>query len=132
MTALRDYAVTCVAKGVSVNLNSGAKQTIFTVPTGKTFIPVFAIMRGASATAATGVLDFGGNANADDWINAVALTNLNGTSAEIFIELDGGLDPVTGGTPKAANAYAAATAFGCFPATLVAATSLVDLFGYLV
>lgn len=70
---LRENALTMVAS-VSINMKTDTKQTIFTVPTGKIFIPFCLEISEPSATLVGAVdLDFGAGANADDWLQQISL-----------------------------------------------------------
>lgn len=57
-----------------IDLNSGAKQNLFSVPTGKTYIPLFVLARTPSAALAAGTTwGYGRDANASDFFAPAAL-----------------------------------------------------------
>ena len=77
---LRENALTMVAS-VSINMKTTTKQTIFTVPVGKIFIPFCVEISNPSATLAGAVdSDFGAGANADDWLQQISLNTYTVTT----------------------------------------------------
>lgn len=124
------YGITRVAT-VNVDLNVGTKQNLFTIPDpAYRFVPTLIVLRNVSANAATGVIDFGGNANADDWIDAVTLGVLSGAGLSAAIGNVG--VAVAGGAAALTKFYTSSEVFGCKVATTVAATVDCDVFGYLI
>jgi hypothetical protein len=107
--------------GVDLNQTT-SKTTLYTVPTGRTFVPTLAVIRAPTATAVNAIVGLGGDANATDWAAAVALTGLDGSTKVKLIEA-GGVFP----------AYAAGAVFGIKPtqAQGAAVTATVDVCGYL-
>lgn len=107
--------------GVDLN-QTASKTTLYTVPTGRTFVPTQVVVRTPTATAANAIVGLGGDANATDWASAVALTGVDGTTKARTIEASGAF-PV----------YAAGAVFGLKPtqAQGSAVTATVDVFGYL-
>lgn len=130
MPALVENAFTRVATVTGFSLNNGSKQSLFTVPSGKTFIPVEIILKDVSADASTGRIQFGGNAGADDWLDDVELSNLDAAGEAIAVR-GRGVNPSGSGIPDKTRAYAAGTDFGALMPITVAATCNVDVFGYL-
>lgn len=118
---------------ITANAQTTTKQTIFTVPTGRTLIPFAVCFREPSATLAGLVdLDIGGDASAGDWIQEVSLNAFTATTDYGFVfqpEQAAG-PPIV---PVKKTIYAAATAFGIKINTgsTGAANVEVDLFGYL-
>ncbi len=108
---------------VSVDLNSATKQTLYTVPTGKTFIPLRIITRNASTSLTTAIFGFGFDANATDVIAAALHTALTGGT---LFAID---NPIAG-----AKAGSAADVLGvkCSLVQGSAATATVDVLGYLI
>jgi len=122
----RENVITKVSTTVSVDMKTAAKTVLYTVPTGKIFIPLFVIIRNTSASLAGGSdYDFGTGANADTWVQAVDLSAMTtlGTDTKM-IDSDGtkyaycdeetefGIKVITGST--------------------AACTATIDVFGYLV
>jgi len=116
-----------------INAQTTSKQTLFTVPTGKTFIPIKVVARKPSATLA-GMTNFslGGNANADDWLQQISLNAFTATTdyGEIEQPVQAAGPPIA---PTKKTEYAAGTAFGIKITTgsTGAATVYFDVFGYL-
>lgn len=107
--------------GIDVDDDS-AKQTLYTVPTGKSCIISHVVIRAASTDIDTAEYGLGFNANADDVIAAAAHTELTG--ATLYTILDAKAGAVRG---------AAADVFGVKVTVEqgAAATITVDVFGYL-
>lgn len=130
-----DLATCALTKLASVQINAQTttKQTLYTVPSGKTFIPTKVIVRAPSATLA-GMVNFalGGNANADDWLQQISLNAMTATTdyAEINQPDQAAGPPIV---PNKKTVYAAGTAFGIKITTgsTGAATVYFDVFGYL-
>lgn len=79
MTALNENAITRVATVTGIDAKSVATTLLYTVPAGKTFIPIIVVVRvtaftsGGKSTQA--VASFGGNsATYDDMINSQTFT----------------------------------------------------------
>jgi hypothetical protein len=125
MSALNQNAITLLAKA-TVNLQNGAaKSTIYTVPTGKSMIPVQVVIRNPTASLAGGTdFDLGDGANADTWKNTVNLSTMTATTD--FMVIDGSNVKYT--------VFDAGDVFGIKPVTgaTLAATATAELFGYLV
>ena len=130
-----DLATIAITKLASVQINAQTvtKQTLFTVPTGKTFIPTKVVVRSPSATLA-GMVSFalGGDANASDWLQQISLNAMTATTDYAEMHQP---DQVPGPpiVPNKKTVYAAATAFGIKITTgsTGAATVYFDVFGYL-
>lgn len=76
-------------KTTTLDLNTNTKQTLYTVPAGKSAAVAFVIARSASKDLSTGVttnLSFGFNAGANDWANATLGTALL-TSSSLLLAL---------------------------------------------
>ena len=54
MAALKEYALTKVSTTAGVDMKTAASTTLYTVPNGKSFIPVMVVIRGNSASLAGG------------------------------------------------------------------------------
>jgi len=105
----------------AVDLSVGTKQTLFTVPTGKTAIIQRVVLRAASASLATASVGFGFDTNASDVIASATHTELTGATLETEIPaMDG------------AKAGAAAAVFGIKATVTQNATVTVDVHGYYV
>lgn len=130
MAALTDNSITRVATVTGVNLSNTAKQTLYTVPPGKTFVATHVVLRNATASAATADAGFGGDAGATDFRSGVQLDNVDAAGKGMIVTPhDGGsgASPVPGEIVE----YAAGADFGIKVGTTVGANIDVDVFGYL-
>jgi hypothetical protein len=114
----------------SVNLNQGAGTEIelFTVPAGKTLVPVVIIMRAFTAAVNNSVVTFGKTGGtADEFLGDQTLTNITGTGDFLIIQ------PVPNATSPKAEFFTAGQIFALEITTdeAGALTSTVDVFGYL-
>lgn len=85
---------TPVVVTTSLNANIGTKQNIYTVPSGRTFILHEAWLYNASSAFATAELKMGYDASASDVVTGWGLVDLNGTSKQWYIRIDGQAIPV--------------------------------------
>jgi len=130
---LRELSVSLVSSTTINCQTTASKLSLFTVPTGKVFIPVVAVFREPSATLA-GMIDFdlGGNALCDDWLQQVSLAAFTATTDQGLVA-----QPTQAAGPPIVPAksivYAAAVVFGMYINTgsTGAANVKVDLYGYL-
>jgi len=129
---LRENALTLVAS-VEVNMKTETKQTIFTVPADKVFVPVMVIVREPSATLAGAVdTDFGAGANADDWLLQISLNAFTATTDYgILMQPAQAAGPPIAPEKKTINV--AGDVWGVLVNTVStgAATVTMDLYGYL-
>ena len=129
MADLKETSFSLLASA-SLNAQTLTKQTVYTVPAGKTMIPMFAIIRSVSASL-VGLtdLDMGGDSGAGDWIQEIDLSHITTTTNFIPISHMLGSRP----QPFYFPVYAEATVFGVKinVGSTGAATFVVDLFGYL-
>lgn len=124
MPDLRENAITLLSSTSSVDMQTAAKTTLFTVPTGKSAVITAVIIHTLSATLAGGTdFDFGTDANCTTHKQTVDLSSLTATTDSIVISFDDSKYP----------RLAAADAFGIYPSTgsTGAATAVIDVFGYL-
>jgi len=129
---LRENALTKVAS-VSINMKTATKQTIFTVPTDKVFVPFCLVIREPSASLAGAVdSDFGAGANADDWLLQISLDTYTATTDYgILMQPAQAAGPPIVPTKKTIND--AGDVWGILVNTVStgAATVTMDLYGYL-
>lgn len=112
-----------VASIAAVDLNVTTKTALFTVPTGKTFVPTKIVTRNASASLTTAIFGFGFNSTANDVIIAATHTALTGNT---LYSID---RPISG-----AKIGAAADVFGvkCSLGNGTATTVTIDVYGYFI
>jgi hypothetical protein len=124
MAALNENAVSKVATGTVDLQNGDGKTTVYTVPPGKTFIPVFVIIHNPSGSLAGGTdFDIGSGANADTWKQSNNLSLLTAvTDYKVIADVNKHTLEVAGAE------------FGILPVTGATAdvTATMDVFGYLI
>lgn len=111
-----------LATVTGVDLNVTTKSTLYTVPTGKSFIPTHVVVREASTSLTTASYGFGFDTGATDVIADATHTELTGSTLYTILSAKAG-----------AKLGAAADIFGvkCSVAQGAAATATIDVWGYL-
>jgi len=126
MAELNENSICRVATVSAVDMKTAGKTTLYTVPTGKTFYPVFVVVREPSASMAGGTdYDFGTGANADTWRQTVNLSSLTTLSTDYIV--------IAGADVTKYTDCAAASVFGIkvITGTTAACTASIDVFGFL-
>lgn len=126
MSELNEYAITKVATVTGVDMKTGGLTTLYTVPAGKTFYPMFVVVREPSANMAVGTdYDFGTGGSANTWRQTIDLSSMTTSGTDYMVI--GGAD-VTKYTD-----CAAASVFGIYVNTGTSATctATIDVFGFL-
>ncbi len=119
-----------LARVTGVSLNTTAKQTLFTVPSGTIAVVTHVIVRNASGAAVTADAGFGGDAGATDFRSGVQFDSLSAAGKGLPVEpYDGGSGASP--TPGPIEQYAAGVLFGIKVGTVAAITVDIDVFGYL-
>jgi len=117
---LRKVSTTTVA------FNATGQTTLYTVPTGKIFIPAMAIIR-AGADAVLTDVTFGRSTALTDWLGTTQLDNLDAAGDQVKVEVSNANPPIKSKT------YAAAVVFQVdVTVAQGGATNHIDLFGYLI
>lgn len=125
----REKSMALLSRSTGISLNTSTKQTLFTVPSGKTAVITHVVVRNASGAATAADAGFGGDAGATDFRAAVQFDNLAAAGDGVIVTPDdgGAASPVPGKIKQ----YAAGVAFGIDVGTLAAITVDIDVFGYL-
>jgi len=126
MSALNEYSVTKVATVTGVDMKTAQANTLYTVPTGKTFYPVFVVIRESSASMAGGTdYDIGTGANCDTWRQTIDLSSMTTASTDYMV--------ISGADVTKYTDCAAASVFGIkvITGTTAACTAVIDVFGFL-
>jgi len=125
---LNEHACALVARVNSVDLNSVAWNALFTVPSGKKFVPHKVVIRKLSADAGSATVTLGQSTAKTDFLNTQTLSGLNAAGAA------GILMPVPNATTVKIIEYTAATVFGVdvTAAAGAACTATFEVFGTLV
>lgn len=127
MAALNELALTIVASVPLVDMKTAGKTTLYTVPTGKVFIPVMVVVRDPSASLAGGTdYDLGTGANADTWRQTVNLSSMTTLGTDFMA--------IMGADVTKYTECAAASEFGIkvITGSTAACTATIDVIGYLV
>ena len=131
--ALLVGSVLALLASATINGQTLTKQTVYTVPAGKTMIPHMVYIRSPSASlAGLTDMDIGGDANASDWIQQITLNAFTvATDYGVVTQPEQVAGPPI--APIKKTLYAAATAFGVkiITGSTGAATFKADLWGYL-
>ncbi len=70
MADAKEKGIYLMSSTTGIDMETGAKQVLFTVPAGKRFIPTEVVVRDPSATMdGCDDVDFGSGTNADSWLN---------------------------------------------------------------
>lgn len=121
MANLKEKSESLLASTATVDINNAAKQTIYTVPTGKSCVITNIVVRNLSGAAASNSISFGFNTNANDVIANATYASFTGSTVYTKISCMAGATRGTSGQ-----------IFGVITNTLnTAATATVDVFGYL-
>jgi len=126
MSDLLQDSISRIVTVTGVDMKTVQKNTLYTVPTGKTLYVTHIIVREPSASMSGGTdYDFGTGAAADTWRQTVNLSSMttSGTDYRVIAGAD-----VTKYTDNAAAAV-----FGIYvnTGTTLACTATIDVFGFL-
>ena len=127
MADLKEKAVALLGSVDSVNMNSAAATTLYTVPTGKKCTLSHAVIRNVSATLATNpaVVTIGQVGALTDFLGSQTLTNVDAAAKTCV------LAPIPAATPVTGIEYTAGEVLQIDVATASGgvATATVELFG---
>jgi len=129
MSALIENAITKVATVTGIDATAVAITTLYTVPTGKTFIPDHVVIRVTAFTVGTkdtqAVASFGGNdATYDDYLNTITYT-----IAAVNVFIRDSVEDTAVVTQAAADVFKVSVEIA---SNADVETWAVDVFGYLV
>lgn len=79
-----------LAKVAAVNLNVTTKTTLYTVPTGRSCLVLYVVVRAASTSLTTASYGFGFDANATDVIAEATHTELTGNTLYTVLQAKAG------------------------------------------
>lgn len=130
MAGLRELGLTLASTTTGIDAKTVATTELYSVPAGKTFIPMFVVIRVTSFTvgakAVQVIASFGGNsATYDDWLNSVTYTVAN----QDYFLIDRPADATEVTVQAAGDSFRISIETGSDATT---ETWAVDLFGYLV
>ena len=126
MTDLLESGIGRLSTTTGVDMKTAQKNTLYTVPTGKTAYVTHVVVREPSASMSGGSdYDIGTGANADTWRQTVNLSSMT-TSGTDYMVISGA--DVTKYTD---NAAAAVFGIKVITGTTAACTATIDVFGFL-
>ena len=126
MSELNEYAIAKVSTVTGVDMKTAGLTTLYTVPAGKTFYPMFVVVREPSASMAAGTdYDFGTGASANTWRQTINLSSMTTLATDYMV--------ISGADVTKYTDCAAASVFGIYvnTGTTVVCTATIDLFGFL-
>ncbi|MCP4569095.1 MAG: hypothetical protein GY841_16090 [FCB group bacterium] len=121
MSLLKEKGIQLLGTITAVTLSATAKNTLYTVSTGKEMYPVFAIADSFSAAAATAKLDFGVGDSCTSWATGKSATGITATSMNVVLTNNNSVFVM----PTAGSVFGVQTG-----ATDEVATCRVRLFGF--
>ena len=126
MTELNESAITRLSTTSGVDMKTAQKNTLYTVPNGKTAYVAMVVIREPSASMSGGTdYDFGTGASADTWRQTVDLSSMTTLGTDYMV--------ISGADVTKYTDNAAASVFGVkvITGTTVACTATIDVFGFL-
>jgi len=126
MPDVNEYAITKLATVTGVDMKTVQKNTLYTIPVGKTAYIFAVCVREPSASMAGGTdYDLGTGASADTWRQTINLSTLTTPGTDYIF--------ITGADVTKYTDNAAASVFGIYvnTGTTSACTATIDVFGFL-
>src|SRR5574340_561438 len=80
MADVKTKCVSLMSSTASVDFKTVATTNLYTVPTGKTFVPVCVIIHTPNASLAGGVVTFGSTTAKTSFLGSQTLTNIDGAT----------------------------------------------------
>ncbi|KKM06401.1 hypothetical protein LCGC14_1744350 [marine sediment metagenome] len=126
MSDLLQDSISRIVTVTGVDMKTVQKNTLYTVPTGKTLYVTHIIVREPSASMSGGTdYDFGTGAAADTWRQTVNLSSMTTSGTDYMV--------IAGADVTKYTDNAAAAVFGIYvnTGTTLACTATIDVFGFL-
>ncbi len=123
---LIENSIGLLSTTTGVDMKTAQKNTLYTVPTGKTAYVVFVVITEPSASMAGGTdYDFGTGANADTWRQTVNLSSMTTLGTDYMV--------ISGADVTKYTDNVAAAVFGVkvITGTTAACTATISVFGFL-
>lgn len=121
---VREVSIGLLVSVAGVDMDTVAKQPLFTVPVGKRCVVTHVVVRDRSGALGADY-DFGHEAQATGWIQAVDLSSI-GANEYLVVQ-----DEPDGGAYGHYAVITAGVIFGVKPIAGTAQTATIDIFGYL-
>lgn len=128
---LKEKSVALVSSTAAFDFNDTADHVLYTVPTGKSFIPTMIVIRGLSASMASAVLSAGKSDAKTDFVATITCSGANGVTKILVIRPDYNATPAAGSGLMTVMAAGETFVIDMLTAAGGACTGTVDLFGYL-
>lgn len=127
----KEYTISLLDSTSSIDMETGAKQILYTVPAGKRMIPIELVLRDPSGTLdGCDDVDFGSGTNADTWLNnETGITDMTATTDFMVLRADSDEYTIIDG--DAAAAVDREFGIKVIDGSDAAATATIDTFGYL-
>ena len=126
MTDVLESAIGRLSTTTGVDMKTAQKNTLYTVPMGKTAYVTHVVIREPSASMAGGTdYDFGTGANADTWRQTVDLSSMTTSGTDYMVIAGADVTKYTD------NAAAAVFGIKVITGTTAACTASIDIFGFL-
>ena len=123
---LIENSIALLKTTTAVDMKTAQKNTLYTVPTGKTAYVTSVVIRETSASLAGGTdYDLGTGANADTWRQTNDLSTMT-TAGTDYMEIRGAAN-----TKYTDNAAASVFGIKVITGSTGAATAVIDVFGFL-
>ena len=116
----------------SFDFNDTADHTIYTVPTGKSFIPTMIVIHTLSGDMASASFSAGKSSAKTDFVVTITCSGANGTTKILVIRPDYNATPAAGSGLMTIITAGETFVIDMLTAAGVACTGTVDLFGYLI
>ena len=129
---LKEGAITKVESIETFDFNDTADHTIYTVPTGKSFIPTMIVIHTLSGTMSAAVLSAGKSSAKTDFVATITCSGADGTTKILVIRPDYNATPAAGSGLMTIMTAGETFVIDMLTAAGVACTGTVDLFGYLI
>ena len=126
MPDVDENAIARLVTVTGVDMKTAQKNTLYTVPIGKTLYVTHVVIREPSASMAGGTdYDFGTGANADTWRQTVDLSSMTTLNTDYMV--------ISGADVTKYTDSAGASVFGVkvITGTTAACTATIDVFGFL-
>ncbi len=120
-----------VSSTASFDFNDTADHVLYTVPTGKSFIPTMLVIRSLSANMTSAVFSAGLSTAKTDFVATITCSGANGTTKVLVIRPDYNATPAAGSGLMTIIPAGSTFVIDMLTAAGVACTGTVDLFGYL-
>jgi len=120
-----------VSRTVLFDFNDTADHTLYTVPTGFSFVPTLLVIHTLSGTMSGAVFSAGLSSAKTDFVATITASGANGTTKILVIRPDYNATPAAGSGLMTIIPAGSTFVIDMLTAAGVACTGTVDLFGYL-